>query len=1088
MGYNADITAYKAQIDNDISTQSLPNSIPPDVVGSGYTDLADLLAPYINSINNQGITSGSGVPSALSGNELDLYYRVQPSSFELYRKESGAWVLKVAVPFGIVLPDGPATLRTTIASTTVTVTPGGWFISNVVYNKATQTLFSVPAADLNFYRNDLIYADTSNQILYLTGTPSLTPVTPTLPANTIMVDTVIAPSVSADADPYLLFGGGSSVSVEDAILNQNSIVQTGDFRLNGAGTFELAGFTSRLSADELLLENTVGDTFQLHANGFVMADAGGFQLTVDKVGPLTANQTLTIPDTTGTLTTKELSAENSTGALTYAGISVVDGTHVNIGACTGEVIDNETDPANPVAIAVNYAGELNKLVTTVGSGLATYVLLNSSGVIVFQNTFPTSAQRKTHIYLSKIAHPAGTITVAGNEVDFITSPLSQHRDLFQAINYINNGVTASAIGASLTFATTTGVVTGDGINFVADKTNPNDLTIAPQSPCTFLPRTQTGAGGAATTTVDVANYDVAGTVTAIPGGGNTSTLKYIFLVPGLGFIVQYGQTTYASLTDAIAQVGKESFVIYPSLVRNSILIGVLAAKKSATALNNTADAQFFRADKFGQAGGSSAGVAVGTMQTAYNNSLQPQITTTTALGAVQWKRGSAADTDNVVQVLNGAGTAVMSVTGNGLMTAQGYNAGGSFTPTAGIARGNNLTPALTATANNDTLIGLDMNPTFALGAFTGVLNFGQRITAQTALLYVGRNTQSTSRGVFSIFDDTNARTMEVGIKGSASTDSASFAANGEVFLRSSGGAQGLVLSCANGNIRLITTGSGTEQARMVGTNGNILLNTTTDDTTSKLQVNGIIRTLIGAESLKVGTNTGNPDHAYMGFYARTATPTTRSGLMGYATSGGTALTVLNSLNNATIDLQTTGTSSYIRFLSPFGQFGGSNVRLDLGASSFASQTNMVLLDVSLADVTSGNKINGRTSRGSLATRAATLSGDSFLGIYGYGQHGVPEADTSAQVSIVCSATENWSPTNRGSKWEVFTTPNASTTLTKAAEFNQDGSFLYKFASAASDPTATEIPAGFVKLYKNTTSGVLKLWANDGGTLKSVTLT
>jgi hypothetical protein len=149
---------------------------------------------------------------------------------------------------------------------------------------------------------------------------------------------------------------------------------------------------------------------------------------------------------------------------------------------------------------------------------------------------------------------------------------------------------------------------------------------------------------------------------------------------------------------------------------------------------------------------------------------------------------------------------------------------------------------------------------------------------------------------------------------------------------------------------------------------------------------------------------------------------------------------------------------------------------------------MVLLDVSLADVTSGNKINGRTSRGSLATRAATLSGDSFLGIYGYGQHGVPEADTSAQVSIVCSATENWSPTNRGSKWEVFTTPNASTTLTKAAEFNQDGSFLYKFASAASDPTATEIPAGFVKLYKNTTSGVLKLWANDGGTLKSVTLT
>lgn len=45
-----------------------------------------------------------------------------------------------------------------------------------------------------------------------------------------------------------------------------------------------------------------------------------------------------------------------------------------------------------------------------------------------------------------------------------------------------------------------------------------------------------------------------------------------------------------------------------------------------------------------------------------------------------------------------------------------------------------------------------------------------------------------------------------------------------------------------------------------------------------------------------------------------------------------------------------------------------------------------------------------------------------------------------------------------------------------------------FFSAAADPTATEIPAGQWALYKNTTSGDLKLWANDGGTLKSVLLT
>lgn len=45
-----------------------------------------------------------------------------------------------------------------------------------------------------------------------------------------------------------------------------------------------------------------------------------------------------------------------------------------------------------------------------------------------------------------------------------------------------------------------------------------------------------------------------------------------------------------------------------------------------------------------------------------------------------------------------------------------------------------------------------------------------------------------------------------------------------------------------------------------------------------------------------------------------------------------------------------------------------------------------------------------------------------------------------------------------------------------------------FLSAAADPTTTDIAAGEWAMYKNTTSGVLKLWANDGGTLKSVTLT
>lgn len=42
-------------------------------------------------------------------------------------------------------------------------------------------------------------------------------------------------------------------------------------------------------------------------------------------------------------------------------------------------------------------------------------------------------------------------------------------------------------------------------------------------------------------------------------------------------------------------------------------------------------------------------------------------------------------------------------------------------------------------------------------------------------------------------------------------------------------------------------------------------------------------------------------------------------------------------------------------------------------------------------------------------------------------------------------------------------------------------------SKAGDPVSADLPSGQVGVWKNTSSGALKLWANDGGTLKSVTL-
>jgi len=76
----------------------------------------------------------------------------------------------------------------------------------------------------------------------------------------------------------------------------------------------------------------------------------------------------------------------------------------------------------------------------------------------------------------------------------------------------------------------------------------------------------------------------------------------------------------------------------------------------------------------------------------------------------------------------------------------------SVTAASAIARGTNLTPTLTASANNDVLVGLDINTTFNNGAFTGVSNMGLRIGARISSVdrYFNFISPSSSTGIGTI--------------------------------------------------------------------------------------------------------------------------------------------------------------------------------------------------------------------------------------------------------------------------------------------------------------------------------------------------
>jgi hypothetical protein len=378
-------------------------------------------------------------------------------------------------------------------------------------------------------------------------------------------------------------------------------------------------------------------------------------------------------------------SQADTGLLSFnsPGITVASGTQVNISIATGYIIDNETNPDVPVYTYVNYAGALNITVPTIVGGPSSYVMLGIGGIISFQNTFPTSTERKAKVWLGKIAHPAGIITGAINEPDYITSPMSFSRDLFQAFGpYINSGIYPSSNGANTNMNISSGYIHGNGISFVGSATNrqdPNRLPNGAGTAVNFAPRTRSSTyTPVATNSIDCSLYDdgtgVGGAPVTIPGAVTRATIRYIYAVPtstAVGYLVQYGQAWYNSLTDAISAVGRETQVILPNLPGNSILIGVLVARKDATALNDLSQAQFFFADKVGQINGATAGISVSTMQSTYYNSVAPQITTTTLLGGIYNRRGSAADTDIVFGIQNGAGVPTATFNGNGLLESSG---------------------------------------------------------------------------------------------------------------------------------------------------------------------------------------------------------------------------------------------------------------------------------------------------------------------------------------------------------------------------------------------------------------------------------
>lgn len=280
---------------------------------------------------------------------------------------------------------------------------------------------------------------------------------------------------------------------------------------------------------------------------------------------------------------------------------------IDIAPFEGYFTDFSTDPFNPVITRIEYPGTTVAMDGPALLRTATAWLMDPDLNIIQQATPPTNAQRRTHIFLGVTAQVGGVIIVDQSLPVILQQPADQFTDLLTSLGAFNvSGNRITPNGVNLMINQSSGELFSQAFNHFAGAVQTNDphvsTTIA-QTPASFRYTTSTSTTfGPLRTTIDVANYDVGGVVTPIGGGAGSSTIHRVYLFPNNTateqIAMQYGMTTYSSLSAAADRVGAGiSFVPNP-VMRAAALIGYIVATRTATNLSDPAQAMFVTAGKF----------------------------------------------------------------------------------------------------------------------------------------------------------------------------------------------------------------------------------------------------------------------------------------------------------------------------------------------------------------------------------------------------------------------------------------------------------------------------------------------------------
>jgi hypothetical protein len=286
-----------------------------------------------------------------------------------------------------------------------------------------------------------------------------------------------------------------------------------------------------------------------------------------------------------------------------------DPTKLDISSGKGYIIDHSTSP--PTVNVIEWDAFSAVTITNLATSFATDIAIDSAGAIVQQNSF-TNTELRSLILLGGVDHSNQTSILNTFEIQVPSEAVgSSLKELSKAIGDINiSGNVFSPNGANLKINKSSGTAFKFGANNVSTPNDPHIISqsLLTQAPFSYVFNDGSGNGVFQTQTTDVnpANFDNgSGTLASV--SGNNFTIQRILLFPNANTVfIQYGTQVYNNLASAISGLSTQNYVALNG-IRTATVRGYLIVRANATSLNNSSQALFVEADRFGGIGARDGG-------------------------------------------------------------------------------------------------------------------------------------------------------------------------------------------------------------------------------------------------------------------------------------------------------------------------------------------------------------------------------------------------------------------------------------------------------------------------------------------------